>query len=207
VDGGQSRRRRPRADARRNYDRLLAEADSDFREQGTGAPLEGIARHAGVAIGTLYGHFPTRRALVGALLHDRNEALFRLGDRLLAEPSALRALDGWIREATRHAAAYRGLAAMLADGAGNEQSELHASCLRMADYAEKLTARARDAGVIRHGVTGADVSALINAAAWTAERTSAQAAERLLNLAFNGMQQPVGSRRSDASAATRPQCP
>jgi AcrR family transcriptional regulator len=190
VHTGQPRLRRPRADGRRNYERLLAEADLAFREHGTDAPLEAIARQAGVAIGTLYGHFPTRRTLVGALLHDRNEALFQLGDRLLADPSALRALTEWMRAAARHAAAYRGLASMLADGAEDEQSELHESCLRMADFTEKLTARARDVGVIRRGVTGADVSALIGAAAWTAERTSAEDVERLLDLAFNGMWQP-----------------
>jgi AcrR family transcriptional regulator len=185
VNTGQPRRRQPRADGRRNHERLLAEADSAFREQGTDAPLETIARQAGVAIGTLYGHFPTRRALVSALLRDE---LFHLGDRMLAEPSALRALTGWMRAVTRHAAAYRGLAAMLADGAANEQSELHESCLRMADFTEKLTARARDAGVIRRDVTAADVSALISAAAWTAEQTSAEGADRLLNLAAGGIQ-------------------
>jgi len=186
MDTGQSRRRQPRADARRNYERLLSEADAAFREQGTDAPLEGIARGAGVAIGTLYGHFPTRRALVSALLQDRNEALFRLGDELLADPSALRALTSWATEAARHAAAYRGLAAMLADGAGNQESELHASCLRMAEFTEKFTARARDVGVIAPSVTEADVSAIISAAAWTAG-TSAEQAERLLDLAVNGM--------------------
>ena len=188
MNTGQPRRRQPRADGRRNHERLLAEADSAFREQGTDAPLETIARQAGVAIGTLYGHFPTRRALVTALLRDRNDELFHLGDRMLAEPSALAALTGWMRAATRHAAAYRGLAAMLADGAANEQSELHESCLRMADFTEKLTARARDAGVIRRDVTAADVSALISAAAWTAEQTSAEGADRLLDLAAGGIQ-------------------
>jgi hypothetical protein len=78
---------------------------------------------------------------------------------------------------------------MLADSAGNQESELHASCLRMAEFTDKLTARARDAGDIRPGVTEADVSALITAAAWTAE-TSAEQAERLLNLTLNGMRQP-----------------
>jgi AcrR family transcriptional regulator len=190
VDSGQSGQRRPRADARRNYERLLAEADSAFREHGTDAPLEAIARSAGVAIGTLYGHFPTRRALVGALLQDRNEALFQLGDRLLTGRSPLRALTDWMLAATRHAAAYRGLATMLADGAGNEQSELHESCLRLADFAAKLTARARDAGVVRPDLTAADVSALISAAAWTAERTSAEDADRLLDLALDGLRTP-----------------
>lgn len=190
---GQSARRRPRADARRNHDLLLTRADSVFHEQGTDAPLETIARQAGVAIGTLYGHFPTRRTLVAALLHDRNDELFRLGDRLLAEPSRLRALTDWMRAATWHAAAYRGLAAMLAEGAANEQSELHESCLRMADFTERLTAHARDVGTIRRDITAADVSALISAAAWTAERTSAEDAERLLNLAVDGIRTPEGT--------------
>jgi AcrR family transcriptional regulator len=193
VDIAPSRPRRPRADARRNYERLLAEADAAFRAQGTDAPLEAIARQAGVAIGTLYGHFPTRRALVAAVLRDRNVAVLQLGDRLLTEPSALGALTDWMRAVTRHAAAYQGLALMLADGAGNERSELHESCVHMADLTEKLTARARDAGVIRGGVTGADVTALISAAAWTAERTSAEEADRLLDLVFTGLRQPAGS--------------
>jgi AcrR family transcriptional regulator len=193
VTSGQSRPRRVRADARRNYERLLAEADSAFRSNGTDAPLEAIARQAGVAIGTLYGHFPTRRALVAALLHDRNDALFRLGDGLLAEPSGLRALTDWMRAATRHAAAYQGLASMMADGAANERSELHESCVRMADFTEMLTARARDAGAVRPGVTAADITALISAAAWTAERTSAESADRLLDLALTGLRQPESS--------------
>jgi AcrR family transcriptional regulator len=192
VDTAPSRPRRPRADARRNYERLLAEADTAFRAQGTDAPLEAIARHAGVAIGTLYGHFPTRRALVAAVLRDRSVDIFGLGDRLLAEPSALPALTDWTRAVARHAAAYQGLALMLADGAANEQSELHESCARMADLTERLTDRARDAGVIRRGVTGTDVSALISAAAWTAERTSAAEADRLIDLAFDGLREPSG---------------
>jgi AcrR family transcriptional regulator len=192
VDSGQSRQRRPRADARRNYERLLAAAEAAFLAQGTDAPLEAIARQAGLAIGTLYGHFPTRRALVGAVLHDRNDDLFRLGERLLAEPDELAALTDWMRAATRHAAAYQGLALLLADSAGNERSELHESCLRMAGTTEQLTARARAAGVIRPGVTGTDVDALISAAAWTAERTSAQGADRLLDLAFDGLREPAG---------------
>jgi AcrR family transcriptional regulator len=192
MDTERSRGRQLRADARRNYERLLVEADSAFRERGTDASLEAIARQAGVAIGTLYAHFPSRTALVSDLLHDRNEALFRLGADYLADPCPLRAITSWTREAARHAAAYRGLAAMLAGDAGNEESELHASCLRMADFTDKLTARARDAGAIGPDVTAADVSALISAVAWTAE-TSTEQAERLLNLALSGMSNPASA--------------
>ena len=193
MDSRQSRPRRPRADARRNYERLLAEAEAAFRAQGTDAPLDGIARQAGVAIGTLYGHFPTRRALVAAVLRDRNAAVLQRGSALLAEPSELAALTGWVRAVTRHSAAYQGLALLLADGAGDERSELHESCVHLAGLTEKLTARARDAGAVRPGVTGADVSALISAAAWTAERTSLAEADRFIDLAFGGLGQPLAT--------------
>ncbi|MGB3444353.1 MAG: TetR/AcrR family transcriptional regulator [Actinophytocola sp.] len=178
--------RRPRADARRNYDRLLATADTVFREQGTGASLEGIARRAGVAIGTLYGHFPNRRALVGAVLRERNESLFDAGDALAESPPE-EALRRWIDLVVEHAASYQGLAELLADGVDDEASELHASCARMADIGERLVTRAVEAGVVRQEVTGADVFALMNAGAWTWEHASAEQAARLVAYTIDGL--------------------
>ncbi|NUO57797.1 MAG: TetR/AcrR family transcriptional regulator [Hamadaea sp.] len=176
----------PRADAQRNYERLLAAAETAFREHGVDAPLERIARSAGVAIGTLYGHFPNRRALLGALLRERNETLFELGDRLLTS-SASEGLEQWIRAVVEHAAAYQGLAAELVGGADDEASELHASCVRMMEIGEGLTARAREAGEIRADVGGQDVFALMNAAAWLREAGSAAEADRMLGFALAGM--------------------
>jgi AcrR family transcriptional regulator len=178
--------RRPRADARRNYDRLLAEADAVFREQGTGASLEGVARRAGVAIGTLYGHFPNRRALVGALLRERNEALFDAGEALFAEPPVA-ALRQWVDMVVTHAATYQGLATLLADGVDDEVSELHASCVRMTGIGERLVARAIEAGVVRPGVTGVDVFTLMNAGAWTREHASEEQAARLVAFTLDGL--------------------
>jgi AcrR family transcriptional regulator len=181
------RRRRPRADARRNNDRLLAEADAAFREHGTEASLESIARHAGVAIGTLYAHFPTRRALVGAVLRDRNEALFELGFGLTGHPSAAEALATWARAVTAHAASYAGLAALLAGGLDDEASELHEACQRMRQIGEELTGRAREAGALRPDVTGADIVALTSAAAWLSDQVSADQADRLLTFTLAGL--------------------
>ncbi|UMP07045.1 TetR/AcrR family transcriptional regulator [Amycolatopsis sp. EV170708-02-1] len=178
--------RRPRADALRNRDRLLAEADTVFREQGTGAPLESVARRAGVAIGTLYGHFPTRRALVGAVLRDRNEALFAAGNALCDQPPEA-ALRHWAALVVEHAATYRGLAGMLADGVDDDASELHASCERMSDIGERLVDRAVAAQVVRQGVTGADLFALMNAGAWTREHSSDEQAARLVSYTIDGM--------------------
>ena len=64
-----------RADARRNRERLLAAATSAFAEQGADAPLEDIARQAGVGIGTLYRHFPTRLALQEGVFRNQVETV------------------------------------------------------------------------------------------------------------------------------------
>ncbi|GAA3035050.1 TetR/AcrR family transcriptional regulator [Actinokineospora globicatena] len=183
---------RPRADARANRERLLAEADAVFREHGTDASLEAIAKRAGLATGTLYGHFRTRRALLSALMGDRNEALFTAGDALADEPPAV-ALRTWIDLTVVHAATYRGLAAHLADGTDDASSELHASCVRMAAITHTLVRRAADAGVIRPSTTAADLSMLITACAWAREHASPERAGRLIDQVLNGVFVPPHS--------------
>ncbi|SER26104.1 TetR/AcrR family transcriptional regulator [Actinokineospora terrae] len=177
---------RPRADARANRLRLLTEADAVFREQGTGASLEAIAKRAGVAIGTLYGHFPTRRALLSALMTERNEAVFAAGDALSAEPPD-RALRTWIQLTVTHAATYSGLAALLADGTDDASSELHASCVRMTEIGDTLLRRAIDAGTIHPTTTSADLNTLTTACALAREHTTAEQADRLVAITFTGL--------------------
>src|SRR5688572_25840113 len=87
--GGRGRRTppEPRADARRNRDLLLAEARKAFAEHGTDASLRDIARRAGVGIGTLYRHYPTRDALLEAVLRDGFDALRQAADELSTAPA------------------------------------------------------------------------------------------------------------------------
>ena len=176
-----------RADAKRNYDRLLAAADAAFRAHGTDASLEAVARSAGVATGTLYGHFPTRRALVAALLRDRNQALFALANDLSARLPAAGALNEWTAAAVAHAAAYSGLATLLAGGIGDETSELHAACAQLAGIGERLVAAAREAGDLRPDVTGTDLFTLVSAAAWTRDQVPPDQADRLLHIGLRGL--------------------
>ncbi|MFF1921749.1 TetR/AcrR family transcriptional regulator [Streptomyces sp. NPDC058221] len=186
--------RRPRADAQRNRERILAAADGAFREQGTGASLEGIARQAGVAVGTLYGHFPNRRALCAALLRERHTALFELGGELPERESPLPALEKWMGAVALHAAAYRGLAALLMESLDDQASELHEACGRMAAITEGLLTAAREAGMVRSEVTAADVHTLMNAAAWMREQVPEESAEHLLGLLINGLRSGGESR-------------
>lgn len=86
-----------------------------------------------------------------------------------------------------HAAAYRGLAALLMEGLDDEASELHEACERMAAITETLPASAGEAGAVRDDVTAADVHAPMNAAAWMREQVPQEQAEHLLLLLVNGL--------------------
>jgi AcrR family transcriptional regulator len=88
--------RKPRADSLRNREQLLAAAKAAFAEAGAEAPLEEIARRAGVGIGTLYRHFPTRDALLAAVYRREVEQLTASADRLLAERPPLEAFEQWL---------------------------------------------------------------------------------------------------------------
>ncbi|BCJ36730.1 hypothetical protein Athai_42330 [Actinocatenispora thailandica] len=97
-----------RADARRNYERLLAVAREAITERGAEVSLDDIARRAHVGPGTLYRHFPNRDALLGAVLADWAEELRRQGDDLVADPDPAGALDRWLRLLLGHLGTYRG---------------------------------------------------------------------------------------------------
>ena len=79
-----------RADARRNYEKLLAAAREEFTEEGTGATLEDVARRAGVGIGTLYRHFPTRQDLLEAVYLDEVAGDLRRGRQVPRRAAAWR---------------------------------------------------------------------------------------------------------------------
>src|SRR5688572_26237650 len=84
-----------RADARRNYEHILAVAKDTFAELGPDASLDEIARRAGVGVGTLYRHFPNRLALQEAAVRDRTYAMAALAQELLESPSPGDALAEW----------------------------------------------------------------------------------------------------------------
>lgn len=93
---GKKAARAPRADAQRNRDRLLATAKTAFADKGADASLEEIARDAGVGIGTLYRHFPTRDALIEALYSAEVEQLVQSADALMRAKPPADALRAWL---------------------------------------------------------------------------------------------------------------
>jgi AcrR family transcriptional regulator len=100
--------RKPRADAERNRELLLETAKAVFAAKGAGASLEEIARQAGLGIGTLYRHFPTRDALIEAVFRADVEQLVAAAERLILEQSPVEALRSWLLLMIEHLAAKRG---------------------------------------------------------------------------------------------------
>ncbi|GHC49603.1 TetR/AcrR family transcriptional regulator [Streptomyces flavofungini] len=184
-----------RADARRNYQRLLSEARTAFAEHGTDTSLEDVARRAGVGIGTLYRHFPTRHALLSAVFEDAvSDLLTRSGD-LLDAPQPCTALVDWLRAIITHAGEYRGLAHALMSASRDDSSAL-ARCSRpMREAGTKLLERAQSAGAVRQGVSIDDLLQLTNAIALAAEESpdDPELADRLLTLTLRGLKAEPGA--------------
>jgi AcrR family transcriptional regulator len=176
-----------RADARRNYEALLAAADELFTTDGPEASLDKIARRAGVGNATLYRHFPDRRDLLVAVCVGDVKALCNLGDQLHADPDAGQAFSGWLRAYIDHVSAKHGLAAAFATGR-RDDSELVAACqAAVAAIGTSLLRRAQDSGAVRTDVTLPDVVTLVNAIAMATEATAGGEADRMLAIVLAGI--------------------
>jgi AcrR family transcriptional regulator len=189
-----------RADARRNYDLLVAAADAAFTERGADASLEDIARRAGVGIGTLYRHFPNREDLLAKVLNDSVAGVVARAHELrdMSPPSA--ALAAWLEATMRHCTTYSGLASALAASLVTTSTELGCSCQAMSSAGAMLLARAQEAGEIRRDVDIKDLMLAVNAAGWAAEKTSEPAAaQRLLTLLLDGLRGDLTGGRLQAA--------
>ncbi|MFD8222389.1 TetR/AcrR family transcriptional regulator [Streptomyces sp. NPDC059697] len=178
-----------RANARRNRDLLLAAAREAVAEHGTEASLRDIARRAGVGIGTLYRHFPTREALLEALLNANFDALRARAETLLASPAPGDALLTWLAELAAGSATYQGLPESIMNALADEESGLHTSCAHMRSAGGQLLERAQQTGSVRSDVTVSEVIALALGLAWAAERSvePADLVARLLSTAMYGL--------------------
>jgi AcrR family transcriptional regulator len=177
--------RRRRADAQRNYDLLVAAARDVFHDHGVGAPLDDIARRAGIGNATMYRHFPTRSDLIIAVYSEEVAALCGRSQLLLAEGPPGDALFSWLQEFIAHVAAKRELALSITDDRPGQRSTLferwHNS---MHTAASELLTRAQRTGAVRCDLEVSELLALANGIALTA--TDAAPAERLVLLIRQG---------------------
>jgi AcrR family transcriptional regulator len=182
-----------RADARRNYDRLLAGAREAIAADGLNASLEGIARSAGVGIGTLYRHFPTREALLEAVLREHFAQLAARAEALngAAGPAARTALTVWLREFAEASRTVHGLARAVVAALRDESSELHSACDQMRVAVAGLLAHAQEEGGVRRDTGTRELLPMAYAIAWVCEQMPADTglADRLVTLLIEGLGQ------------------
>ena len=145
-----------RADARRNREALLAAAEEVFADQGADAPLEVVARRAGVGRGTLYRHFPDRQALAAAVYDRRLAELEDLADRHRDDPDLLELLVVAVAERQTHAPGLVGVLLATPDGRG----ELDRIQERTRRIVSPPLAAARTRGEVRPDVTDDDLMLL-----------------------------------------------
>ena len=180
-----------RADARRNRQRLLDAALQVYAERGADdASLDEIARRAGVGIGTLYRHFPTRQALLEAVYRDQVEELCAVARELSGEAPD-QALERWLRALMVFATTKKNLSSALTSGP--KKSEVATSCSAMVrEAATRLLAEAQRTGQVRDDIDAVDLLRMSHALAIAADlpHSHPDQGERLMSVLLAGLRPP-----------------
>ncbi|MEY9843513.1 TetR/AcrR family transcriptional regulator [Streptacidiphilus sp. MAP5-3] len=181
--------RRPmRADARRNYERLVDVATESFLANGANASLDDIAKRAGVGPGTLYRHFPTRQDLFNAVAARWTESVAAEAEPLLGAEDPGAALHTWLVRMIAQIGEFRGLAAALLLTGDRKHETVNV----LGETLEHLLARAQASGQVRTDVEGHEIMQLasgISYACSTAKTMKKRAStpDRLVGLIMDGL--------------------
>ena len=174
-----------RADARRNYDKVLAAAREAFAEGGESTALEEIARRAGVGIGTLYRHFPNRQSLVEALYLDEVQDVCRSASEL-SDGDPWIALNRWFERFIGYMATKQALAAELLNYLDKDAPLFQVCRTSLFTAGAPLLKRAQEAGVVRPDVDISDVIQMVIGIAKIPASDPAQT-EHILRIALDGL--------------------
>ena len=180
--------RKPRADSVRNRERVLEAAKAVFAEGGPAGSLEGVARQAGVGVGTLYRHFPTRQALFEAVYRREVEQLAELAEQLGTDLPPLEALRRWMHANVEFVATKKGMSAALAV-AVHASSDLPAYSMdRLGRALGILLRRAAEAKAIRDDIGAEDILRTIVGLCYTHDKPGWQGnVRRLVDVFVDGM--------------------
>ena len=195
--------RRPRSDAVRNRERVLESAKTIFSAGGSNASLEAVAKHAGVGIGTLYRHFPTREALFEAVYRREVQQLGELAEQLKSEAEPVDALRRWMRSNVEFVATKKGMLAALALTV-HGSSELYAfSFDRLTKAVGALLDRAVAAGEIRDDISPEDLLRALIGMCYMRDQPGWQnSVLRLLDVFVDGLRVQASPDRSAALLST-----
>lgn len=190
-----------RADARRNIDRVLQAAEEVFATQGLAVPIDVVAARAGVGVGTVYRHFPTKEALFQAVVVAHLKGLVERAKELAAAPDAGQALFSFVTELAELAVKKKDLTDELAR-AGIDTEQVHSTIKEELGAAfDLLLHRAQAAGAVREDVRSSDVVALLMGACMAADRRgSAQSTRLLVAVICDGLR----TRADNGTAAPGP---
>ncbi len=192
ADHDRKTARRPRADALRNREQLLAAAKTVFSTGGPEASLEAVARRAGVGIGTLYRHFPTREALFEAVYRHEVEQLAELAEQLKAEPDPLAALLLCLHANVELAATKKGMMTALALAMHGQSALFTYSFKRLTGAVGLLLDRAVASGTIRSDVSPEDVLRVLVSLCYMHDQPGWQASVfRLVDVFLDGLRRRV----------------
>ncbi|MGS2586421.1 TetR/AcrR family transcriptional regulator [Streptomyces hebeiensis] len=181
---------RQRADARRNYARILAVAEAEVAAHGAGASLEQIARTAEVGSATVRRHFPTRRALLEAVSRKQMEALCARAEALTGESDSRSALLEWLSDVIAYSVSARGLtAALVYEGAGPDSAHENSCSAAIEEAGTPLLRHAVRDGAVAPGITVADLITLVVGIVLATEHhpDPAASADRLFRLSVAGL--------------------
>lgn len=183
-----------RADARRNRTRVLEAAEVVFSRAGLGASTEEVAREAGVGIGTVFRHFPTKEALLDALLVRRVSQVAEDAERLAGGRDAAAALQTLVAEVLRQAAQKGAYLQALSDAGRPHSPELVQAERRARAALDGLLRRAQQMQAIRADIRTEDFVALATGLAQAAENAGWDAGvrKRTLRVLFDGLRAPAG---------------
>ena len=196
--------RRPRADAVRNRERVLEAAKAVFSAGGPDASLEAVAKRAGVGIGTLYRHFPTREALFEAVYRREVEQLGELSEALKNEPDPVEALRHWLRSNVEFVATKKGMSAALALAVNSSSDLTVYSFDRLTKAVGALLDRAVAAGEIRADVGPEDLLRALVGMCYLHNQPGWQTSVlRLLDVFVDGLLIRTNAQGASASASPR----
>jgi AcrR family transcriptional regulator len=184
--------RSQRSDARRNYGLIVDAAHRCMAEQGLDTQMDEIAREAGVGVGTVYRHFPTKEGLVEALALDRFERLRELAVETLADPDPERAFETFIRKAAKIQDDDCALSEVLVSRP--ETMRRAAESVGILELTGQILTRAQKAGVVRKDATPEDIPMMMCALAGTMHTPFAHT-DRYIGLMLDGLRAP-GTKRS-----------
>jgi AcrR family transcriptional regulator len=179
-----------RADARRNYDKLIAAAREVFAERGAEGSLDEIAKRAGVGPGTLYRHFPTRDDLIDALMRDWTDRVVADSkDAVAAGEPSRETLAHWFEAFVGHITLHRGAAAKISAAMDDPTSPIYRKCQVLGSANQDVLDYVAESGDLRDGVDARHVMRLVSSIASFADdpKTGPESIGPMLEIVIDGI--------------------